>query len=164
MLFTTRRSTKTSPLMKPCEQSCRVAGETPPHRCSIPCTWSCGCANIRGIRPCPHDERDDPRIRRNSTPECVPGRNYLLPVVGSLALTIPGKNISSGPTFIPLTCRPIELGFCARNSEVSPASERPRCGGVSAVVWSARGRRRVRRRPILFGRLRLECAYPFALY
>jgi hypothetical protein len=74
------------------------------------------------------------RIGENSTLECAIGRKYLLPVVGSLAQTIPGKNHSSVPAFIPVACRLIELGFRARNSEVSPAGERPRRGGVSAVV------------------------------
>jgi hypothetical protein len=34
--------------------------ENPPRWCSSPCTWSCGCANIRVIRPCPRDELGDP--------------------------------------------------------------------------------------------------------
>jgi hypothetical protein len=41
----------------------RIAtGENPSRRCSNPCTWSCGCANIRVIRPCPRDELGDPEL------------------------------------------------------------------------------------------------------
>jgi hypothetical protein len=50
----------------------------------------------------------------------VPEQNYLLPVVGSLAQTIPGKNITPRIAFIPVSCGPIYLRFSARNSEVNP--------------------------------------------
>jgi hypothetical protein len=104
-----------------------------------------------------------PRIGGNSTPECETRAELPLPVVGSLAQAIPSKNPSPGPAFIPVACGPAEFGFLVRSSWISPNGEIPRCGGVGAVGWAAHGRRRVRCRPILFGGLRLESVYPFAL-
>jgi hypothetical protein len=132
--FTSRISVKPPPFMKPCVQLCHAAGETPfapvfhPLRVAV---WVHQCSGDPSV---PSGRAGRPQIEGNSKLECATGAEISLPVVGSLAQVIPGKNPSPEPAFIPVACGPTELGFHARSSWNCPAGEKPRCGGVGAVA------------------------------
>jgi hypothetical protein len=106
--------------------------------------WDVPSQSVPLVRAC------RPRIEGNFIPEHAIGAELPLSLVGSLAQANHGKNPSPRPAFIPATCGPAELSFHARGWRINVAGEGPRCGGVSAMGWTAHGRRRLRHRPILF--------------
>jgi hypothetical protein len=104
-----------------------------------------------------------PRIKGNSSPECETGAERPLPMDNSLAWTIPGKDPLPGPVFIPVACGPAKLGFHARRPWISLTDENLVVAACVPWWWAVHGRRRVHRRSILFGGLRLDVRTPLRI-